>query len=82
MRELVDEITARTDDDSRAGDSLVRDRADELTRLFVENESACGRALARWRSDPAWGERGASSAPAVDEVAYYERAFDRLIAVG
>jgi len=41
VRELVDEITARTDEDSRAGDSLVRDRADELTRLFVEHEAGC-----------------------------------------
>jgi SAM-dependent methyltransferase len=41
VRELVDEITARADEDSRAGDSLVRDRADELTRLFVEHEAGC-----------------------------------------
>jgi hypothetical protein len=40
VRELVDEVTARTDSDSRAGDSLVRDRADALTRLVVENEGA------------------------------------------
>jgi len=47
VRELVDEVTARADADSRAGDSLVRDRADALTRLVVENEAACARALAR-----------------------------------
>ncbi|HEY0776741.1 MAG TPA: hypothetical protein VGD56_02125, partial [Gemmatirosa sp.] len=37
VRELVDEVTARADADSRAGDALVRDRADALTRLFVDN---------------------------------------------
>jgi hypothetical protein len=47
VRELVDEVTARADADSRAGDSLVRDRADALTRLVVENEAAFSRALAR-----------------------------------
>ena len=86
VRELVDEITARTDEDSRAGDSLVRDRADELTRLFVENEPGFARALARWRADPAWldGPDGPPhpDAPAVDEATYLERVFDRLLAVG
>ena len=77
VRELVDEITARTDADSRAGDSLVRDRADALTRLFVENEAACARAAERLRrpddsTDPGEG-------PVVDEVTHYERLFDRLI---
>ena len=53
LRELVDEITARADEDSRAGDSLVRDRADELTNLFIENEEACARALERLRRSAA-----------------------------
>lgn len=82
VRELVDEITARTDEDSRAGDSLVRDRADALTRLFVENEAACGRAVARWQSDPAWLEGEEGRTPAVDEAAYFERVFDRVLAAG
>jgi hypothetical protein len=86
VRELVDEITARTDEDARAGDSLVRDRADELTRLFVENEPGFARALARWRTDPAWleGPDGPPhpDAPAVDEATYLERVFDRLLAAG
>jgi hypothetical protein len=86
VRELVDEITARTDEDSRAGDSLVRDRADELTRLFVENEAGFARALTRWRADPASleGAEGVPGAgtPAVDEATYLERVFDRLLAAG
>jgi hypothetical protein len=77
VRELVDEITARTDADSRAGDSLVRDRADALTRLFVENEAACARAASRLQrlDDLAF----LSGAPATDEVTHYERLFDQLI---
>lgn len=87
LRELVDEITARADEDSRAGDSLVRDRADELTRLFVENEAACARAAERLRRDAAMaGSDGAAPEPppeaAADEAGYYERLFDRLVAPG
>ena len=82
VRELVDEITARTDEDSRAGDSLVRDRADALTRLFVENEAACARAVARWRADPASLEGPEAWTPAVDEASYFERVFDRVLAAG
>ena len=60
LRELIDEITARADADSRAGDSLVRDRADALTRLFVENEAGvrarrCG--ARRGRATPPAGCR-------------------------
>jgi hypothetical protein len=65
VRELVDEITARTDADSRAGDSLVRDRADALTRLFVENEAGYARAASRLQREPAEPPGG----PAVDDSA-------------
>ena len=98
LRDLVDEITARTDADSRAGDSLVRDRADELTRLFVENERACARAEGRLSrvadgAEPDGGSGDALTHLAVppapsdgaasdDEVAYYERLFDRVVASG
>lgn len=77
LRELVDEITARADADSRAGDSLVRDRADALTRLFIENEAACARAAARLEraSEPLRPAAGA----AVDEAQYFERLFDQLV---
>jgi hypothetical protein len=93
VRELVDEVTARADADSRAGDSLVRDRADALTRLVVENEAACARALARAAAADAAAEgddgadaaafRGAAVPPAAgadDEVAYYERVLAGMLA--
>jgi len=81
LRELVDEVTARTDADSRAGDSLVRDRADALTRLFVENEAACARATQRIAHET-WSLEAAPriEAGADDEAAYYERMFDTLVA--
>ena len=82
LRELVDEITARADEDSRAGDSLVRDRADELTRLFVENEAACARAAERLRRGGALDAESAAAEAAADEAGYYERLFDRLVAAG
>lgn len=91
VRELVDEVTARADADSRAGDALVRDRADALTRLFVDNAPACARALARWeRTDG--GVAGvchafAEAAPAsggvdADGVAYYEGVFADVVRAG
>ncbi len=68
VRELVDEVTARTDADSRAGDSLVRDRADDLTQLVVENERAFARALARAAAADAAaeGDERADAARATD----------------
>ena len=66
VRELVDEVTARADADSRAGDSLVRDRADALTRLVVENEAACARALARAAAADAASEGAAGDAAEAD----------------
>jgi hypothetical protein len=78
VRELVDEVTARTDADSRAGDALVRARADALTRLVIETGPACASALAR-------DAGGAVPAPApgegaYDEGAYYERVLDAMLA--
>ncbi|GJG86824.1 hypothetical protein tb265_20050 [Gemmatimonadetes bacterium T265] len=91
VRELVDEVTARADADSRAGDALVRDRADALTRLFVDNAPACARALARWsRTDE--GAAGvcdalAHGAPTASDdeatvVGYYEEVFARVVRAG
>lgn len=70
VRELIDEVTARADADSRAGDSLVRDRADALTRLVVDNEAACAHALGR---DAVGSEVAAPGEGTPDEGAYYER---------
>ena len=38
VRAIVDEVTRRAASISRATDSLLRDRVDELTQLVVENE--------------------------------------------
>ncbi len=40
-RHVVDQVTYKAATFSRAGDNLVRDRADELTQLFVETEAGC-----------------------------------------
>lgn len=82
LRELVDEVTARTDADSRAGDSLVRDRADALTRLFVENEAACARVATRLAHEPWTYEPPGGRAPTADDATYYERMFDTLVGSG
>lgn len=88
VRELVDEVTARADEDSRAGDALVRDRADALTRLFVDNAPALARALARWaRTDEGTGavcDALAAGAPggASDALGYYEGVFARVVRAG
>lgn len=41
VKHVIDQVTLRAATISRAGDNLVRDRADELTQLFVESESGC-----------------------------------------
>ena len=40
-RHVIDQVTHKAATISRAGDNLVRDRADELTQLFVETEHGC-----------------------------------------
>ena len=86
LRELVDEVTARTDADSRAGDSLVRDRADALTRLFVENEAACARVATRFAQEPWTLDEARPDGPdgprPDDDAAYFERMFDTLVGSG
>lgn len=41
-RHVIDQVTHKAATISRATDNLVRDRADELTQLFVESASGCG----------------------------------------
>jgi SAM-dependent methyltransferase len=74
VRAAVDEVTERAATNSRAGDNLVRDRVDDLTELFVENEAGCQRIAEMLR-----GSADASApAPTVDEgIALCERLFDR-----
>ena len=55
VRMIIDEVTRRAASLSRATDSLLRDRVDELTQLVVENEPGCERIAEMLRanvSDP------------------------------
>lgn len=73
VRATVDEVTRRAARISRATDSLLRDRVDDLTQLLVENEPGCEQIARMLKSDVD------SPAPAksVDEgIAFCERLFD------
>lgn len=73
VRATVDEVTRRAASVSRASDSLLRDRVDELTQLIVENEPGCERIAEMLRSNMDSG----AIAPSVDErIAFCERLFD------
>ena len=51
VRAAVDEVTRRAASLSRATDSLLRDRVDDLTQLVVENEPGCEKIAEMLRSD-------------------------------
>jgi ubiquinone/menaquinone biosynthesis C-methylase UbiE len=73
VRAAVDEVTRRAASLSRATDSLLRDRVDDLTQLVVENEPGCEKIAGMLRANVD------SPAPAVsvDEgIAFCERLFD------
>ncbi len=73
VRTIVDEVTRRAASLSRATDSLLRDRVDELTQLLLENEPGCDR-IARMLSANVDSPEPARS---VEEgVAFCERLFD------
>jgi predicted TPR repeat methyltransferase len=73
VRRAVDEVTAEVDAQSRATDSIVRDRVDALTELVVENETGCRRIAQMLKSDI----DHAQPARSVDEgLAHVERLFD------
>jgi ubiquinone/menaquinone biosynthesis C-methylase UbiE len=73
VRATVDEITIRAAVLSRSGDSLLRDRVDELTQLMVENELGCERIADMLRSNMDSPEM----APTVEAgIAFCERLFD------
>lgn len=73
VRATVDEVTRRAATVSRATDSLLRDRVDELTQLVVENEPGCERIAAMLRSSMDSPEPARS----VEEgIAFCERLFD------
>ena len=73
VRATVDEVTRRAASLSRATDSLLRDRVDDLTQLVVENEPGCEKIAGMLRANVD------SPAPArsVEEgIAFCEKLFD------
>jgi SAM-dependent methyltransferase len=73
VRAAVDNVTRRAAALSRSGDSLLRDRVDDLTQLVVENEPGCIRIAEMLRSNI----DSAKPAPSVEEgIAFCERLFD------
>jgi ubiquinone/menaquinone biosynthesis C-methylase UbiE len=73
VRMMVDEVTERAASISRASDSLLRDRVDELTQLVVENEPGCEKIAEMLRADV----DSPRPAPSIDEgIAFCERLFD------
>lgn len=51
VRAAIDRVTFHAAEDSRSGDSLVRDRADSLTQLFVDNVRECEEIVAMAEND-------------------------------
>ena len=73
VRATVDEVTRRAARISRATDSLLRDRVDDLTQLLVENEPGCEQIARMLKSDVDSPKPAAS----VEEgIAFCERLFD------
>jgi cyclopropane fatty-acyl-phospholipid synthase-like methyltransferase len=73
VRAAVDEVTRRAATLSRATDSLLRDRVDELTQLVVENETGCEKIAEMLRADV----DSPQQARTVEEgIAFCERLFD------
>lgn len=73
VRATVDEVTRRAASLSRATDSLLRDRVDDLTQLVVENEPGCEKIAEMLRSNV----DSPAPAPSVEEgIAFCERLFD------
>ena len=73
VRSTVDEVTRRAATLSRATDSLLRDRVDDLTQLVVENEPGCEKIAEMLRANVDSPE----PAPTVEEgIAFCERLFD------
>lgn len=73
VRAAVDEVTARTDADSRAGDSIVRDRVDDLTRILVDHEDGVDRIVDMLKSNV---DSSAPAATVEEGIAFCERLFD------
>jgi ubiquinone/menaquinone biosynthesis C-methylase UbiE len=73
VRTTIDELTLRAATVSRATDSLLRDRVDDLTQLVVENELGCERIAEMLRSNMDSPEMAPTVAAG---IAFCERLFD------
>ena len=73
VRAAIDDVTSRAATLSRSGDSLLRDRVDDLTQLVVENEIGCRRIAEMLQSHYDSPEE----ATTIDQgIAFCERLFD------
>ena len=73
VRGTVDEVTRRAASLSRATDSLLRDRVDDLTQLVVENQPGCERIAAMLRANVDSPDKAST----IEEgIAFCERLFD------
>ena len=63
VRAAIDRVTFHAAEDSRAGDTLVRDRADSLTQLFVDNVRECEEIVAMAENDGHLREEASNAAP-------------------
>lgn len=73
VRAAVDDVTQRAASLSRATDSLLRDRVDDLTQLVVENEPGCEKIAEMLRADV----DSPHQAPSIEEgIAFCEKLFD------
>lgn len=73
VRATVDEVTRRAAHVSRATDSLLRDRVDDLTQLLVENEPGCEQIARMLRFDV---DSPATARSVEEGIAFSERLFD------
>jgi len=73
VRKAVDEVTGRAATLSRASDSILRDRVDDLTQLVVENAPGCDRIAEMLRSNMDSPDQAAT---VEDGIAFCERLFD------
>jgi len=73
VRAVVDEVTQRGASVSRSGDSLLRDRVDELTQLVVDNERGCDKIAEMLRADM---DSPARARTVEEGIAFCEKLFD------
>jgi cyclopropane fatty-acyl-phospholipid synthase-like methyltransferase len=73
VQAAVDDVTRRAATLSRSGDSLLRDRVDDLTQLVVENEIGCRQIAEMLQSNL---DSPTPAATVEEGIAFCERLFD------